>query len=345
MYRFARSLAYKTMEEKIYQARPGRLRGAVEAFATRHISMVTSPASSKNPDSRIDAQEASTSSGQRRTRFTPTVPSDRRRKQRDSLDSHDVEPERFCIVEQLMGCEQKPFGTKTRAEPMQSAHEATRPGPELVRDSTNSRYSYPSNSHGGGDDDNPTATPLDSSVPFLVTEPLLGSKMERKLPGMELEQKADQISGECPTDLPTVLKNGCMKCEDVAASKESVHQLISSTGPGKFLFLQLPNYLPLLSRGESQILENPLCDKRETYAHEAGKYSEKNEGELGELVIYDDGAAQLNIGQGRFDVVHGTVFFNSEILACIDQEKAKCAFLGEMCGRIVCIPDRSTLLA
>ena len=176
----------------------------------------------------------------------------------------------------------------------------------------------------------PTATPLDSSVSFLVTEPLLGSKMERKLPGMELEQKADQISGECPTDLPTVLKNGCMKmkCEDVAASKESVHQLISSTGPGKFLFLQLPNYLPLLSRGESQILENPLCDKRETYAHEAGKYSEKIEGELGELVIYDDGAAQLNIGQGRFDVVHGTVFFNSEILACIDQENAKCAKLG-----------------
>jgi len=333
------------MEGKTSERRPGRLRGAVEAFASRHTTTGTStPALSENPCRHMNGQEAAnTSSGQRRTRFTPTVPSDRRcSKQRNSRDN-PVEPELPCTVQELMGCEQVRFATNTRAKLSQDGHDATHPALEPARNEhTTSRYNRPSHRHGGDDCENLVAAPLDSSVSHLVSDPLRRSRIEPKLLGTKLE--SDDISAECSTAPPIVLKSNCMESDKIEV-KENVHELFSSTGVGKFLVLQLPNKLPLVTCSEAENVTHSLRGKHDACANRTGKHLDQIDRKLGELVIYDDGAAQLNIGQGVFDVVLGTMFVHSEKLACIDKANARCVFLGEMAGRLVCIPDRSTLLA
>ena len=60
-----------------------------------------------------------------------------------------------------------------------------------------------------------------------------------------------------------------------------------------------------------------------------------------------DGSARLVIGDASFDVVEGTPFAHVEQLACVDAGEgpdAKCAFLGRVPGRLVCIPDVAAML-
>ena len=71
------------------------------------------------------------------------------------------------------------------------------------------------------------------------------------------------------------------------------------------------------------------------------------EGRLGDLEVLADGSARLVIGDASFDVVEGTPFAHVEQLACVDAgggPDAKCAFLGRVPGRLVCIPDVAELL-
>lgn len=58
----------------------------------------------------------------------------------------------------------------------------------------------------------------------------------------------------------------------------------------------------------------------------------------------EDGTVKLHLGEAVFDVVNGTTFKHNEQLACVDAPNAKCAFLGDVPGRLVCIPDVSHLL-
>ena len=70
-------------------------------------------------------------------------------------------------------------------------------------------------------------------------------------------------------------------------------------------------------------------------------------GRLGDLEVLADGSARLVIGDASFDVVEGTPFAHVEQLACVDAgggPDAKCAFLGRVPGRLVCIPDVAELL-
>ena len=53
---------------------------------------------------------------------------------------------------------------------------------------------------------------------------------------------------------------------------------------------------------------------------------------------------KLHLGEAVFDVVQGTAFKHNEQLACVDTTSAKCAFLGDVPGRLVCIPDVSNML-
>jgi hypothetical protein len=79
----------------------------------------------------------------------------------------------------------------------------------------------------------------------------------------------------------------------------------------------------------------------------AATLRELEEGRLGDLEVRADGSARLVIGDASFDVVEGTPFAHVEQLACVDAgggPDAKCAFLGRVPGRLVCIPDVAELL-
>ena len=79
----------------------------------------------------------------------------------------------------------------------------------------------------------------------------------------------------------------------------------------------------------------------------AATLRELEEGRLGDLEVLADGSARLVIGDASFDVVEGTPFAHVEQLACVDAgggPDAKCAFLGRVPGRLVCIPDVAELL-
>jgi hypothetical protein len=65
------------------------------------------------------------------------------------------------------------------------------------------------------------------------------------------------------------------------------------------------------------------------------------------LEVRADGSVRLVIGDASFDVVEGTPFTHVEQLACVDAgggPDAKCAFLGRVPSRLVCIPDVASLL-
>lgn len=79
----------------------------------------------------------------------------------------------------------------------------------------------------------------------------------------------------------------------------------------------------------------------------AAALGELEEGRLGDLEVRADGSARLVIGDASFDVVEGTPFAHVEQLACVDAGNgpdAKCAFLGRVPGRLVCIPDVAAML-
>lgn len=54
--------------------------------------------------------------------------------------------------------------------------------------------------------------------------------------------------------------------------KENVHELFSSTGVGKFLVLQLPNKLPLVTCSEAENVTHSLRGKHDACANRTGKH-------------------------------------------------------------------------
>ena len=128
----------------------------------------------------------------------------------------------------------------------------------------------------------------------------------------------------------------------------------------EYLVVQLPSRLPLASnrsRGGEDSGGGSFEARAKTRVglgdgsgfgfSVAATLGELEEGRLGELEVRADGSARLVIGDASFDVVEGTPFAHVEQLACVDAGEgpdAKCAFLGRVPGRLVCIPDVAAML-
>ena len=131
--------------------------------------------------------------------------------------------------------------------------------------------------------------------------------------------------------------------------------------------MQLPSRLPLASnrsRGGEDALAAGLGQAGGRRSEAANKFKSQSgsddfdfsvaaaprdleEGRLGDLEVRADGSVRLVIGDASFDVVEGTPFAHVEQLACVDAgggPDAKCAFLGRVPSRLVCIPDVASLL-
>ena len=67
-------------------------------------------------------------------------------------------------------------------------------------------------------------------------------------------------------------------------------------------------------------------------------------GQLGEIQVYADGTAKLVIGECRFDLENGVSYRHHEQFVVIDEKKKKCAFIGDIVGRVVATPDVDQLI-
>lgn len=130
----------------------------------------------------------------------------------------------------------------------------------------------------------------------------------------------------------------------------------------EYLVVQLPSRLPLASnrsRGGDEERAGQAGGRRSEAANATTRGSDDfdfsvaaaprdlEEGRLGDLEVRADGSVRLVIGDASFDVVEGTPFAHVEQLACVDAgggPDAKCAFLGRVPSRLVCIPDVASLL-
>ena len=180
---------------------------------------------------------------------------------------------------------------------------------------------------------------------------------------------------------PTVLAPEPRERSRAAAEEASVAARLrhAEAAADEYLVVQLPSRLPLASNrgrgGEDALVTESDAGpgptggthrRSETQTHAsrvdpspatrdgsdfdfsvAATLRELEEGRLGDLEVRADGSARLVIGDASFDVVEGTPFAHVEQLACVDAgggPDAKCAFLGRVPGRLVCIPDVAELL-
>ena len=67
-------------------------------------------------------------------------------------------------------------------------------------------------------------------------------------------------------------------------------------------------------------------------------------GKLGEIEVYTDGTAKLVIGECWFDLENGVSYRHHEQFVVIDEKKKKCAFIGDIVGRVVATPDVDQLI-
>ena len=67
-------------------------------------------------------------------------------------------------------------------------------------------------------------------------------------------------------------------------------------------------------------------------------------GQLGEIHVYADGTAKLVIGECSFDLENGANFRHHEQFVVLDEKKKKCAFVGDIVGRVVATPDVDQLI-
>jgi len=147
------------------------------------------------------------------------------------------------------------------------------------------------------------------------------------------------------------------------ASSKVGERLRNTEAHGEYLVVQLPFRLSLAANVQTPFGTDGGDDDRaggdrtrpgadSEYSgndvSSAASLSELQEGRLGDLEIRADGSVRLVIGNAAYDVLEGTRFAHVEQLACVDTgggSDAKCAFLGRVPGRLVCVPDVAALLA
>ena len=201
------------------------------------------------------------------------------------------------------------------------------------------------------------------------------AKAERLEATPEVTMPASLIDADAPPDwtpnadwtdktqyYPTVLAPEPTEHSSSEADQATVAARLgrAEAAADEYLVVQLPSRLPLASnrsRGGEDSGGGSFEARAKTRVglgdgsgfdfSVAATLGELEEGRLGELEVRADGSARLVIGDASFDVVEGTPFAHVEQLACVDAGEgpdAKCAFLGRVPGRLVCIPDVAAML-
>ena len=214
------------------------------------------------------------------------------------------------------------------------------------------------------------ANPLDSKPRSAAKAEKLEATLEATMPAspMDADAPPDWTPDADWTDktqyYPTVLAP-----EPSEPAEATVAARLSrlEAADDEYLVVQLPSRLPLASnrsRGGEDLLAAGLgqagggrrseaANKFNTRGSDDFDFSvaaaprDLEEGRLGDLEVRADGSVRLVIGDASFDVVEGTPFTHVEQLACVDAgggPDAKCAFLGRVPSRLVCIPDVASLL-
>ena len=159
----------------------------------------------------------------------------------------------------------------------------------------------------------------------------------------EYDAEVDEEWTDHTQYFPTILAVGH---DEISGHESKVRDVLAATGAGQYLVMQLPSKLslgrPRKADPEAASEGGTAMDVDATGPSpqpQVTELSHLDEGELGELCVHKDGTVKLHLGEAVFDVMHGTEFRHSEQLACVDTSGSKCAFLGDVPGRLVCIPD------
>lgn len=336
--------------------RPGRLRGFVDAMASASVDEQVADAG----DSDVNAE---TSGGTRmgsarRTRFAPTVPAERRSRQR-AVTEDTSEPQLPQHLQRLVKQAQLEGKVVRPREPVQGLERRQRRGEKAAHSHTETSEQINLSAN-----DDISKGNLGTSQPGRVNAEVLtrtrgeGTSAQAKREVDEprslygLPEFDSEIDGARTLNLdwtddsqyyPTVL-SAADEGATAATTASSVREALADTEQGQYLVIQLPTKLSLSNSGDRG---KPDMDEyvQQCDGGEATGLSRLDEGQLGELCVHKDGSVKLHLGEAVFDVLPGTGFTHDEQLVCIDSTRGgKCAFLGQVPGRLVCIPDVAELL-
>jgi|TARA_B100001142_G_scaffold193595_1_gene192516 hypothetical protein len=138
-----------------------------------------------------------------------------------------------------------------------------------------------------------------------------------------------------------------------AVECKSVRDALMGTGNGRYLVLQLPHdldhsveFLTMRSPGEAVISQgkadaNLVTDSSiqdQLFEPTSHKLSSEADRQVGELTLQNDGTVEVRFTDAEFDVLHGSSYAHSEQFTCIDSLESTCTFLGQVRGRLVCVP-------
>jgi hypothetical protein len=289
----------------------------------------------------------------RRTRFAPTVPAERRSKQR-AVTEDTSEPQLPQHLQRLVKQAQLEGKVVRPREPVQGLERRQRRGEKAAHShtGTSEQINLTANDdlgtsqHGRVNAEGLTRTRgegTSAQAKREVDEP-------RSLYGLpEFDSEIDEahtLNLEWTDDsqyYPTVL-SAVDEDATAAITASNVREALADTEQGRYLVIQLPTKLSLSKSGDRV---KPDTDEyvQQSDGGEATGLSSLDEGQLGELCVHKDGLVKLHLGEAVFDVLPGTGFTHDEQLVCVDSTSGgKCAFLGQVPARLVCIPDVAELL-
>lgn len=300
----------------------------------------------------------------RRKRFTPTIPSERRPKQRG--ESKGCEPKPSARVDQLM--KDARMDTAPRREQgvqNNATHHAHRESlyPSICSASPQRNDSDEMIGH--------AATMLDHGIDS-------GRHIESQLPkeidsfsfaGQQIDLHSmtyqahqhqrhtleTRINGHNVSELNLSTPLSSSLHFGGHSNTKCVGEILACATNGHYAIIQIPGKLPMAHGAVSTFpctdqtscmsgVEPSLGEAKASSKPNMLRLSDLPEGTIGELLFYEDGSVKMKVGEGAFDVVQGTSSLHSEHIACIDTLRRDCSFLGQIPGRLVCTPDLSLML-
>mmetsp|Transcript_6524 Transcript_6524/g.26544 ORF Transcript_6524/g.26544 Transcript_6524/m.26544 type:complete len:403 (+) Transcript_6524:81-1289(+) len=344
------------------QPRPGRLRGVVEAIENPTFGIVGNDRAAALARESSENEKSTTSPPSntfvRRKRFAPTIPSERRARQRGG-PSEGREPRLSARVEQILKGVHvditRPDGKQ--AGENSPTHQAYRellnpPNSDPCLQSIEKNDEQASNSERSADS---------RQMQFrLPKRRIIACQAAQQVDLRPVIYQAHQshVSATEPNELQRV-KEPCTDEHLSGHSKRKrVGEILASTTNGRYAIVQLPGKLPVADGGVSPRSSGDLPSSTSNVGIDGVKLdvakasakpnmlrlSDLPEGTFGELLLYEDGSAKMQLGEVTFDLMQGTNFLHSEHIACIDILKSECSFLGQVPGRLVCTPDLSQML-
>ena len=346
------------------QSRPGRLRGVVEAIENQTFGGAGNDRASALARESNENVNSTTSppsnSFVRRARFAPTIPSERRPRQRGG-PREEQEPGLSARVEQILKGVHVDI---TRPDGKQAGENS--PTHQAYREFMNPPNSDPCIQNIENEKNDEQASISERSAD--------SRQMQFRLPKLSINacQAAQQVDSRpviyqthqshVSETKPNKLQRVKEPCTDEHlcghSKRKRVGEILASTTNGRYAVVQLPGTLPVARGGVPPRSSGDEPSSTSTIGIDGVKLDVANasakpnmprvsdlpEGTFGELLLYEDGSAKMQLGEVTFDLLQGTNFLHSEHIACIDILKSECSFLGQVPGRLVCTPDLSQML-